>query len=251
MTIKDIHSVYPISWILKSVFLVDFVKASLNREDGEMIVADFASGEHDRVPSFFIDFLPDILNLDNSIANSVFVYCIDIHALRLDSLLGNLEELGLLAKARVVQARLETMDEQATLRPSIIDYLNENTDHKIWLDQSLIDEKRLPSDCFDLGVLNNDIIGYMAEYYTEYSDVLKGLSNIHKTMKKDGIIVVTMPCSLYVVDNISLLHNAGFDYVEGMDIDIHTGMSSIIKAEAEPYSMSRLGHYSFLIFNKK
>ena len=61
---------------------------------------------------------------------------------------------------------------------------------------------------------------------------------------------MTMPCSLYVVDNISVLESIGFELLEGIDIDLASETVSYIERETAPESMSRLNHYSFLVFSR-
>ncbi len=106
------YNIYPIAWIAKSPAFLDFVSSATSEK--EFLVADFASGEHDRVPSFFVNLLPEI---SPSVPKRTAVYCTDLHAIRLDSLMGKLEESALLKNVRVVHAKLETMDEEANLRP--------------------------------------------------------------------------------------------------------------------------------------
>ncbi|MHA2046435.1 MAG: hypothetical protein ACW99G_16740 [Candidatus Thorarchaeota archaeon] len=90
---------------------MDFIKETTTTIQSEMdeqdfLVADFASGEHDRVPSFFVRIIPEFLEGVVQKKRTT-VYSIDLHALRLDSLLGKLEESSLLERTRVVQAKLE------------------------------------------------------------------------------------------------------------------------------------------------
>ena len=88
-----IYNIYPIAWITKSKALMDFVASALVKEqtteqDKEFLVADFAAGEYDRVPSFIVTVLPELLSNDDVAKKRIAVYCTDLHALRLDSLLG-------------------------------------------------------------------------------------------------------------------------------------------------------------------
>ena len=232
---------------MKSPEFVNFMKESLCRGSDEFLIADFASGEHDRVPSFFIQVFPKLLSNIHE-ARKNFVYCIDLHSLRLDSLLGNLEESHLLGRTRVVQARLETMDQEASMRPGMIDFIEEHLENVIWLDDFLIGERKFPPNCFDLGILNNDIIGYMHEYYKSYSDVQLGIQKVFNLIRKDGMLIVTMPCSLYPVDNIAVLEKVGFAFLEGIDIDLSTEDITILDRMIDPKTMSRLGHYTALLF---
>ncbi len=241
------HSVYPISWIMQSPAFVNFMKTSLSQGNDEFLIADFASGEHDRVPSFFIRVLPELLRNEYT-ARETFVYSIDLHSLRLDSLLGNLEESNLLERARVVQAKLESMDKEALMRPGMIEYIEEHLETAIWLDDFLIGENRFPSNCFDIGILNNDVIGYMHDYYRSYSDAQVGVQKILNLIRKDGLLVVTMPCSLYPVDNVAILEEVGFAFLEGLDIDISKEEITLLDKISDPKTMSRLGHYTALFF---
>jgi len=226
--------------------LVDHVLSI--KSEKELLVADFASGEHDRVPSFFVNILP---RMYSSSYNRTIVYCTDVHPLRLDSLKGKLEESNLLDNVRVVHAKLETMDEEAYLRPDMIEYLERIPNITSSLDRHLTKYKYIPQETFDIGVLNNDIVGYLHEYYLENSDARLGLQKVHKTLKIGALLVVTMPCSLYIVDNIQVLESLGFEFVEGLDIQLSDGAITNLGRSTEPQTMSRLGHYTFLIFVRK
>ena len=243
---SDIYKIYPITWIAKSQTLINHVLFA--KSEKELFVADFASGEHDRVPSFFVNILP---RMDSSGLKRIIVYCTDIHSLRLDSLMGKLEESDLLDNVRVVHAKLETMDEEANLRPDMIKYLENKPNITTSLDHHLTEKKYIPQETFDVGVLNNDIVGYLHKYYSEYSDAQLGLQKVYRTLKSGALLVVTMPCSLYIVDNIQVLESLGFEFVEGLDIQLSDGAVTTLGRSTEPQAMSRLGHYTFLIFVRK
>jgi hypothetical protein len=242
---SSVYAVYPIAWIEKSQSFVNCL-TTVNSEN-EFLVADFASGEHDRVPSFFVDILPRM----HPTSKRVVVYCTDIHAMRLDSLMGKLEESAALDNARVVQADLESMDLEAKFRPAMIEYLESKSGIMTNLDCHLIKHKSIPMQSFDIGILNNDVVGYLHEYYAEYSDAAAALQKVHATLKKGALLVVTMPSSLYVVDNVGVLEKVGFKFLEGKDIDLSDGSVSELERDTEPRNMSRLGHYSYLIFVSK
>jgi len=243
LLIEDIYNIYPIAWISKSQVFLDYV-SSVGSEE-VFLVADFASGEYDRVPTFFVNLLPE---LNQSGPARTVVYCTDLHALRLDSLMGKLEESDLLNEVRVVHAKLETMDDDAIFRPDMIAHLESNSDAMIRLDRHLIEKKFIPKESFDIGILNNDVVGYLHEYYKEYSDVALSLQKVYKVLKKGALLVVTKPCSLYLVDNVKVLESLGFKYLDGKDIDLSDGSITALERHTEPHSMSRLGHYTFLIF---
>ncbi|MHA2359659.1 MAG: hypothetical protein ACXAB5_05265 [Candidatus Thorarchaeota archaeon] len=218
---------------------MDFINQSTIREpvderSQEFIVADFAAGEYDRVPSFFVRVIPKV-QVETVARIRTTVYSIDLHALRLDSL---------------VQAKLETMDAESSFRPDMTEYLNQNPTEMTWLDRALSLEKRIPPESFDLGVLNNDVVGYLHEYYKEHSDAAIALKQVYNAIKIGGLLIVTMPCSLYIVDNVAVLESIGFDLVEGLEIDVEKGTVSQIDRETTPKSMSRLNHYSFLVFSR-
>ncbi|MGY5879710.1 MAG: hypothetical protein RTV31_05640 [Candidatus Thorarchaeota archaeon] len=246
---KNLRNVYPISWITESKHLIEFIERCQSASEDDMLVADFASGEYDRVPTYFARILPEFF-MPSSINRRIIVYCTDIHALRLDSLYSKLEEEESLSQVRVVQAALETMDTSANLQSENLDYVNDNPDIANWLDDFLIGEQCFPTECFDIGILNNDVIGYMYEYYTEYSDAEKGLQKIWKLIRSNGLLIVTMPCLQYKVDNIAVLEEIGFTFLEGLDIILSTGEKTLLEKNVGLDELSKLGHYTFLIFSK-
>ncbi|MFW9964310.1 MAG: hypothetical protein ACFFCX_12140 [Candidatus Sifarchaeia archaeon] len=230
---------------MKSKVFVDYLSSMELGDD--LLVADFAAGEHDRVPSFFVKLLPELYpNIE--LQNRTVVYCTDLHALRLDSLFGKLEESDLLDNVRVVQAKLESMDKNARFRPSMIEYLDNNQNTLTWLDNQLLNQQFIPPESFKIGILNNDVVGYLYEYYQEYSDAELSLQKVHKTLKKGALLVVTMPCSLYAIDNVRILESVGFRYLEGKDVDTSEGCISDLDRHPDPETLSRLGHYSFMVF---
>ena len=170
------------------------------------------------------------------------VYSIDLHALRLDSLLGKLEESGLVDRTRVVQSNLEEMDSKAFLRPDLSEILLHRPGELTWLDGFLLKEKKIPDETFDIGVLNTDVVGYLFEYYTEYSDATVALKQVHRTIKKGGLLIVTNPCLQYTIDNVKVLEDTGFEFVEGLDVELSTKNIVKIDRETPPESMSRLNH---------
>ncbi len=247
---KNLRNTYPISWITESPRFIEFIQEWISNFEDDMLVADFASGEHHRVPTFFTKILPQILNQSQDSEKRIVVFCTDLHVLRLDSLLGKLEEDELLGNVRVVHAALEKMDVEANLRPSNLDYIKEHPDVVTWLDDFLIDEQRFPTECFDVGILNTDIVGYLHEYYTEYSDAEKGLSKVWSMIRSGGLLIVTMPCMLYKVDNISVLEKIGFEFLQGIDITLSTGEKTFLEKNVLLDQLSNLGHYTFLIFSR-
>ncbi len=225
----------------------------------DFLLADFASGENDRVPTFFIRLFPELLDAwmkkgDSGNASAgvstkrLTTYSTDLHALRLDGLLGLFEENQTHSRARGVHTRLEEMTSKASFRPSEIQYLQKHPEEKTWLDDHILIHGHLPSGCFEFGILNNDVIGYLFEYYKTYTDAQRSLEGMRSTMKDGSLLVVAQPCSLYPIDNVKVLNECGFVFIEGMDFDLRSKKATKLTSEAAPEVLSRLGHYTFLVF---
>jgi len=165
--------------------------------------------------------------------------------------MGKLEESKLLDNVRTVHTKLETMDNEAHLRPDMVEYLENSSRIMTWLDHHLKEKKFIPAKTFDIGILNNDVVGYLHEYYKEHSNVVVSLQKVNAVLKKGALLVVTMPCALYVVDNVKILESIGFQYLDGKDINLSDGSITTLDRHAKPNSMSRLGHYTFLVFFRK
>ncbi|MFX1603848.1 MAG: hypothetical protein ACFFCK_10210, partial [Promethearchaeota archaeon] len=175
-------------------------------------------------------------------------YSTDLHGMRLDGLLGLFEENGIQNRARGIHARLEAMTTEAAFRPSDIEFVQSHPEEKTWLDDHIMDQGRLPNGCFQFGVFNNDVVGYLFEYYKTYTDAQRSLLTVRSTMKDGAMLIVTQPCSLYSVDNIEILTKCDFKFIEGLDIDLRTKAVSNLDPDCSIESLSRLGHYTFLIF---
>jgi len=247
---KNLRKIYPISWVTESSHLIDFLDEWYSTSEDNLLVADFASGEYDRVPSFFSKFLPQMLEMKLDYNKRIVAYCIDLHLLRLESLLGKLKEDDLLDNVRIVHSALETMHSKAEILEASLEFIVENTETATWLDDFLIGEKQFPSECFDIGILNTDVIGYLFEYYKEYSDAEKALSSIWSLIRPEGLLIITMPCLQYKIDNISVLENIGFNFLEGIDITLVSGQKTILQKDVPLNQLSTLGHYTFMIFRK-
>lgn len=224
----------------------------------EILVADFASGENDRVPAFIHKVLPDLIDagvIQNMPAKMewlrrIVTYSTDSHGLRLDSLLGLLEEQDIHMVSRVVQAKFETMDSEVGFRKPQLDILEECDDQPTWLDSFLLQKRRFPSNCFDLGFLNNDVVGYLYEYYKAHTDAELSLGKLRNLMKSKSLLVVTQPCLLYQVNNIEVLEQCGFSFLSGTDINLANMVSRNIDRRTHNKDLSRRGHYTFLIFER-
>jgi hypothetical protein len=244
---KETRMTYPISWITESRIFMEYLE-SHSSPGSVLLIADFASGEHDRVPSFFLRILRGAISPRPT--SRWVIYSIDIHPLRLDSLLGTLEEEALLSDARAVLADLYTMGEAASIRPSQVPYLHEHGLAQTWLDRVLLTQKHLPPDSFDIGILNNDVIGYLHGYYKTYGEPELALKRVYETVKDEGLLIVTMPCSLYRFDSIQALEDAGFSLLQAIDIDTASGHMEIFRSKPPETGLSQLGHYSFFLFTK-
>lgn len=247
---KNLRKIYPISWITESKKLIEFIQEWNSSSEDNLLVADFASGEYDRVPSFFTKFLPPLFKMELDYEKRIVVYCTDIHLLRLESLLSKLTDENLLDNVRIVHAALETMDTKAKLIELSQEFIIEHSETSTWLDDFLIGENRLPPQCFDIGILNTDVVGYLFEYYKEYSDAEKALSMVWRMIRQNGLLIVTMPCLEFTVDNIDVLEKTGFTFLEGLDINTTTGEKTDLKRNVSLDKLSNLGHYSYLVFSK-
>ncbi len=234
-------------------------KESVPSRADDFLIADFASGENDQIPMFFVKLLPDILvewvrehhaltMEGNHEFKRLTTYSTDLHGLRLDGLLGLLEESGIQNRARGIHARLEAMTTEAALRPSEIEFLRSHPGERTWLDDYIINEGRLPDGCFQLGIFNNDVVGYLFEYYKTYTDAQRCLLTVRSTMKEGAMLIVTQPCSLYSVDNIEVLTTCDFEFVEGLDVNLETKEVIDLDPDCAIESLSRLRHYTLLIF---
>ncbi|RLI54638.1 MAG: hypothetical protein DRO87_09930 [Candidatus Thorarchaeota archaeon] len=244
---KDIQSAFPISWMLQSRELLDYLTDRLGQKQDVFAIADFASGEYDRVPSFFLEVLSRVLDENASMPN-MLVYCIDLHPLRLESLAGKLEQNDLLDRVRLVEARLETMDSEARFAIPTQERLRTRDVSLTWIDQVIETEKRIPRESFSLGLLNNDIIGYLLEYYKKSSDLSASLEQVHRTLRKNAFLVVTAPCSVVRVDNVEILEEVGFQFVEGVDVTFGTGDCTKFHEAPDVEDLSMTAHYSLLVF---
>jgi hypothetical protein len=178
----------------------------------------------------------------------MMVYCTDLHTLRIESLFDKLQEENLAENTRVVLSRFESMTEEASFPEIQEEFINANSTESTEIERAILSKKSIPESCFDIGILNNDVIGYIHEYYKEYTDAGMSIRGIKSVMKPGSLLVVTQPCLLYPVDNIQVLQKHGFQFVEGYDIDIESGQPTPVDATTVPKSMSRLNHYTILIF---
>ncbi len=179
---------------------------------------------------------------------SMRVYCTDLHTLRIESLFDKLQEENLMEKTRVILSKFESMTKDAIFPDVQKEFLKTISEELSEIDQYILAEQALPESCFDIGILNNDVIGYIHEYYKEYTNAKQSIEGIKSVMKPQSLLVVTQPCLLYPIDNIEVLQRHGFQFVEGYDIETESGTLTTVDEGTNPKSMSRLGHYTVLIF---
>ncbi len=233
--------VTPLEWIWASPYLREHVLRRRSHSRS-ILVADFGPGENEEVSVFFAKTFRDLANV------TAIVYCIDFHELRLESLMNKVAEEGAAASSRFVLARLESMTSKAKFVESR-DPLSVSGEFAIGeIDKIIMNESRVPAQCFDIGVLNNDMIGYLSEYYRSQSDLDSCLSQIHSTMRPGSLMVVTQPGLLYRLDSVSMLEKQGFVFRECVDIDLGTRVVKSTMTRPDVSALSLMNHYSFLLF---
>ena len=237
----------PISVIERSEKLLQYIQSYISTlRDKTIYVADFAAGENDEVPLFFLQRLPPIF-LKREPSFRLFIYCTDAHTLRIESLFEKLVSLDFVEQSRVVFAKLETMTEKAEFPAIQMEYI-EHAHERTWIDELLLQENRIPKESFHIGILNNDVVGYLHAYYTEYTDAKKSLQGIRNVMRDDGLLIVTQPCMLFPLDNIQALESNGFQYLTGFNFDLRRHIVSDVAKDVSPVSLSKMGHYTILLF---
>lgn len=242
-------------------WMLDQLSKVQKAQDGHLLIADFAAGQNEEIPIFFAQFFPTMLGewiktneLENEFIGDrlpLITYCLDFHNLRLSYLFGLLEEENVLDISRVVFTKLESMAQQAAFPDFQKDALPKDTGAGFGIDQIILEKGYIPSACFNLGILNTDMIGYLFEYYKHQSDLVKCLKGIRETMELGGLLIVTQPCFFYPVDNIGALEDAGFDFIEGIDVDLISGETIMLDKGVDQSTLSQMNHYSFLVFAAK
>ncbi|MHA1577190.1 MAG: hypothetical protein ACTSU3_07500 [Candidatus Thorarchaeota archaeon] len=259
------YELFPFGWIGKSEVVMNWILEQLSEvqkvQDSNLLVADFAAGQNEEIPLFFTQFFPAMLDewIKTNPSHEGFTsdplplatYCLDFHELRISYLFGLLEEENALDMNRVVFTKLESMDKHAVFPDFQKEVLPKRNETSFGIDQSILEKEQIPSECFNLGILNTDMIGYLFEYYKLQSDLVQCLSGIHKTMVPGGLLIVTQPCLFCYVDNIGVLEDAGFEFIESVDVDLKSGEVITLKKDVDQSALSRMDHYSFLVFVAK
>ncbi|MHA1907784.1 MAG: hypothetical protein ACW98Y_10860 [Candidatus Thorarchaeota archaeon] len=248
---EETYDDVPISWLCKSKTLRDFLGNFSSEPDSkvELMIADFAAGETDEVPQFVHRRIQSCMKVAESI--SMKVYCTDLHTLRIESLFYRLEEEALVEDTRIVLSKFETMTEEASFPEVQKVFFEQEAPTMTYIDDYINSNSALPHSCFDIGVLNNDVIGYIHDYYREYTDAKKSLEGIRRVMKPHSLLIVTQPGLIFHMDNIDALSKHGFHFIEGFDIETENGRLTSIDEKSDPMSMGNLGHYTVLIFETR
>lgn len=239
----------PISVLQRSdrfLEIIDEFIASRLIFGSEIYIADFAAGENDEIPIYIhYALVPYLLSKRESIG--FYVYCTDVHSLRIESLFEKIHSMKLTENTRIVHCKFEEMTENASFPKIQLDYLKFK-ESMTALDRSLIDGQRLLPNAFHIGFLNNDVVGYLHEYYKEYTDSNASLVAIRKVMKTEGLLIVTQPCLLYPLDNIKVLESYGFRFITGFDFDYDKDIFTEFDRTISFTVLSKLGHYTALLF---
>ncbi|MBD3405210.1 MAG: hypothetical protein GF411_03625 [Candidatus Lokiarchaeota archaeon] len=248
------HPIWPIEWVFSFQKIIDYLQKlaiqNTSKTKPEIFVGDFGAGRNEEIPLFFSKVIQNSI-LENSDWEKPYpifkVYCTDVHTLRIEDLFSKLVDEDIIEHSRVVHAGLEDMGGFAVFpldQKEVIAELEKPT----WIDVYINDHEAFPENSIDIGIMNNDMLGYLAEYYTEYSDLKRALEGAEKIIKQEGLFLVTQPCSLYKFDNIEVLENTGFSFLMGADIDKQTGEIEYIKKDTDPKRLGNLNHYTFLAF---
>ena len=238
------HSTTPISNILKSSIVKDYLASDLE----EVFIGDFGSGRNAEVPIFFVKEYQHLVS--HRVPNPI-VYSIDMHTLRLENMFGQFLEEEIQSNARVVYAKLESMNSHATFPYEQKEYLKRNLQESTSLDKHILNEENFPPTSLHLGIMNKDLIGYLSEYYENESDLRTCLQAIKKILHLKALLIITQPCVMYRVDNVKLLRDNGFHLEEIIDVDLKTELHTLMDVSASIESFSKPNHYSFIVASCK
>lgn len=246
------HPVWPIEWVFEFDEIIDYLKKIIleksEGDDSDIFIGDFGAGRNEEIPLFFSNIFPSKLRDSEVQFNPNFtVYCTDLHTLRIEDLFSKLIEEEILETSRVVHAGLERMTESATFTSDQKEFI-EGIENPTWIDEYILRKSAFPASCLDIGIMNNDMIGYLAEYYQEYSNLQKAIEGVREVMDRQRLLIVTQPCSLYKVDNIEILERNGFSFIMGADIDKRSGKVMFVNRETPLKMLGELNHYTFLTF---
>ncbi|KAJ5068570.1 hypothetical protein M0811_02512 [Anaeramoeba ignava] len=244
--------------ILKSKFLYEYFKKHFFEEfKNPLMIGDYGSGRNEEVPMFFSiwinEYFPEFSkNIETKEIKS-YIYCIDLHQTRLLSLMNKLADASILSTSRMIFSKLEDLSTKAEILDTQIKLLKKEDMND--LDLEIEKSKRIPENYFDIGVLNNDMIGFLYQYYTENSkpsNLIKCLNEIRKSQKKDSLLITTGVGLLYKnIDYIKLLKEANFEFIELIDINIKDQDQLLVITKPEEFNLSKmslLNHYSFAVF---
>ncbi|MEM4735623.1 MAG: hypothetical protein QXS20_07900 [Candidatus Thorarchaeota archaeon] len=229
-----------LDWILRSPTIRQRIFSS---RGNHLLVADFASGENASVPIFFLSCISPQLR------PRPVVYCIDSHELRLEGLTSRLMEEGILDGFRTVHAKLESMSKSARITgPPAVTGSDRPASWNA-LDTHIEAHLSIPAGVFDVGIMNNDVIGFLSEYYCMHDGVMECLREIQRVMADSSTLIVTQPGLLYPLDNVSLLRAAGFIILEAVEVAPRHGSVSIYRDPSELPLRHHKDEYRFLVLS--
>ena len=227
----------------------EYLKKTIDsKTQSGFFIGDYGSGRNAEVPIFFTKQYQ--YSFSSEIPKST-VYCIDLHTLRLENMFGQFQEEDITSNARIVHAKLETMQSNAVFPYEQEEYLKNHPQEQNSLDKKILNEKRLPPACFHLGIMNKDLVGYLSKYYEHDSDMRASFQSIRETLYPDALLIVTQPCVLYRVDNVKILKDNAFHLKEIFDVDLKTGTHTLMDESTDYESFSKPNHYSFIVLSTK
>ncbi|KAJ3434697.1 hypothetical protein M0812_01818 [Anaeramoeba flamelloides] len=216
------------------------------------LIGDYGSGRNQEVPKFYLQVLDSVFQKEYPNLKKIesFCYCADLHPTRLFALFNTCSQEDILERTRLVISKLETMSKSAKILDVQKNQLQKQQEKQTWLDKALISTEKFPESCFDLGVLNNDMVGFLAEYYSSNSDLMESLEEVKKSIRTGGHLLVTSPNTLHKIDNIKVLEEVGFKFVSYSDYNIKSEeIVNIFEKEDVPRGEDRkLDHFNFLFF---
>ncbi|KAJ6241780.1 hypothetical protein M0813_00486 [Anaeramoeba flamelloides] len=202
------------------------------------LIGDYGSGRNQEVPKFYLQVLdsvfqkeyPNLKKIESFVIVQIYtqqgylLYLIPVHK-------------------KTFWKELKILDVQKN-------QLQKQQEKQTWLDKALISTEKFPESCFDLGVLNNDMVGFLAEYYSSNSDLMESLEEVKKSIRTGGHLLVTSPNTLHKIDNIKVLEEVGFKFVSYSDYNIKSEeIVNIFEKEDVPRGEDRkLDHFNFLFF---
>ena len=256
------RSEFPISWCLGSPRVRETLAGALSEEGAgtPVRVADLGPGWSPEVPLFFLRDMRGLLESWGVTvgARPVRMYEIDVHPMRVANLQAKLDLEGHTGSFVCGTGHIETMGDEGGVE--LADEARAALEPRDAVDAELGASGRLQAHAMDVVVLCNDMVGFIADYYTkerhgqrgdvEYSQLDLFLMGVRRALAPGGLLVVSQPGALFPADNIGLLTGAGFRFVEALDVDTRGAGACVVLADAAEGSAlePRLHHYGVLVF---